>query len=64
MMDNVYNRNIFLGFSKISSTFGSMLEIPDIFWGDLSDPVFLGGTEQMLGPNLCIRKKSEIMQKW
>ena len=43
-----------------------MLEIPDFFFflgggGDLSDQVFLGvgGTEQMLVPSLCSRKKSE-----
>ena len=31
-----------------------MLEIPDIFGGNLSDQIFLGDIEQMLGPSLYI----------
>ena len=33
--------------------------MPDIFGDDLSNQVFFEGTEQMLGPSLCSRKKSE-----
>ena len=65
MIVKVHNRNIVLGFAKISSIFGGMFEIPDIFGGSLSAQVFFFcGTGQTLGPSLCSRKKSEYSSPW
>ena len=46
-------------FAKTSSIFGVCLKSLIFLWGNLSGQVFLGSTEQMLGPSLCSRKKSE-----
>ena len=59
----------FLGFAKTSSILGVCLISLAFFFffffffffwggggGNLSGQVFLGGTEQMLGPSLCSRK--------
>ena len=42
-----------------------MLEIPDIFGGNLSDQIFWGELKQMLGPSLyvCSRQHSEFPLK-
>ena len=59
-------RGIFLGFAKTSSIFGDMLEIPDIFWGNLSGQGFFWGGGKGVGYRadagaqpICSRKKSE-----
>ena len=33
-----------------------VFEILDIYWGSLSDPIFIQGAELMLGPSLCSKK--------
>ena len=50
---------IFLGYTKISIIFGVCIKYPISFGGTPSDQIFFGGTEQMLGPSLCIPKNSE-----
>ena len=73
MMGKVHNRNIFkcFFFSKISSIFGGMLELRDIFFRVTCQTRYFffffffffflggGGYRAYAGASLCSRKKSE-----
>ena len=43
---------------KFQIFFGVCIKYPIFFWGTPSDQIFFEGTEQILGPSLCVKKNS------
>ena len=56
MMVKVHNRNIFLGFAKISSIFGVCSKYLMFFWGVACQTRYFWGYRANAGPSLCSRK--------